>query len=149
MRSKLGLFVAVIAIALAGAAIPSTAGAATPSYQLTVSESDSTMTYGQSAPSFRAALTPPSDDPPLGANTLFDFKVGSTTVAGSLSYSAPTYSLFANGLNPTALVPGQYSVIAEYQSPNHGLLTSAPITLNVDKGTPDLQCSISNFANTY
>jgi hypothetical protein len=139
----------VIAVVCAAAVSPHGVVAATTTYKLTVTESSSTMTYGGTSPTFRAYLTPPSDDPPLAGNTPFYIRVGSTSYVGSLSYTPPTYVLYFNGLGSTSLTPGSYSVVAEYQSPKHGLLTSAPITLTVLKETPNIQCSVTNWANTY
>lgn len=142
MHSRL-LFVVVFGAAALGlAATASPAEAATQYSQLTVSESASTMTYGGTSPSFRASLTPPADDPPVTGVTPYYFTIGSTNFGGSLTSVSAPYSLFLSGISSTALQAGQYNVVANYQSPKHGLLTSAPVTFTVQTATPQLQCGV-------
>jgi MYXO-CTERM domain-containing protein len=150
MRSRLvGLAALLPAMLSLMAAVPMTATASTTSYSLTVSESASTMSYGSGVtPTFRATLTLPSDDPVLAGNTTpFYISVAAQNYIGSLSGLFPTYSLFVGGIN--APPPGAYPVVAHYESPNHGLLSSAPVTLTVTKIMPAMNCYIVNVASTY
>jgi hypothetical protein len=128
-------------------ALPRGASAAGVDYQLTVTESAPSMTYGDLTPSFVAHLTVPSDDPPLAGNTPFYVAIDSQNYGGSLSGNFPTYTLFV-GPPPSPSV-GQHAVVAKYLSPKHGWLTSAPVVLTVLKKTPVLSCYTINVTNTY
>ncbi len=129
-------------------ALPTGASAAGADYQITVTESAPSMTYGDLTPSFVAHLTVPSDDPPLAGNTPFYVAIDSQNYAGSLSGSFPTYTLFV-ALPPPSPSVGQHAVVAKYLSPNHGWLTSAPVVLTVLKKTAVLSCYTTNVTNTY
>jgi hypothetical protein len=150
MRRNFTLRVAILAaVASVIALFPPSASAASVTYQLTVTESAPTMLYGNPSPSFRAYLTAPSDDPPINANIPFYVAVDSVNYTGSLSGTGPSYVLYVGGVAPPPLAVGQHSVMARYQSPKHGWLTSTPIVLTVLRITPALSCSIGNWANTY
>jgi hypothetical protein len=150
MRRNFTLRVAILAaVASLIASFPPSASAASVTYQLTVTESAPTMLYGNPSPSFRAYLTAPSDDPPINPNIPFYVAVDSVNYTGSLSGTGPSYVLYVGGVGPPPLAVGQHSVIARYQSPKHGWLTSTPIVLTVLRITPALSCSIGNWANTY
>jgi hypothetical protein len=140
----IALYLALAVVSCGAVTAPTRVQAATFTYELSVSESSPTWVFGQPSPSFRASLIPPSDDPPLTGNTSYYIKVGSTSYVGSSSSMPPRELLYLAGIGSTALAPGQYPVVAEYLSPNHGWLTSAPITLTVVKATPDLQCQVSS-----
>jgi hypothetical protein len=150
MWSRFGLPAAIAAtLAIVRAFVPTSAVAATVNYQLTVTESAPTMVYGNPTVSFRGYLTVPSDDPPLAWNTPFYIAVDSQTYSGSVSGTYPTYTLYQAGLVSPGPSVGQHSVTAQYLSPKHGLLTSAPVVLTVLKTTPSLDCTITNITNTY
>src|SRR5579859_4713602 len=138
-----GIAPLVLAAVPAAAAIPS-------GYQITVTESATTMAYNGQSPNFRASLTVPAGDPgPVSADT-FSLLVDDQPYSGSVSGSAPTFSLFVATLSGAApLSPGQHSVVARYASATNGLVTSAPITLTVQKASPALTCEVVNFAQTY
>jgi hypothetical protein len=149
MLARIGLAAATFAaLAVLPALVPTSAAASTVSYQLTLTESAPTMTFGGATPSFRAYLTPPADDPPLkfGAFYLTVDSIDSTRYEGSISGTSP-YMLYETGINPP--VVGQHTVVANYQSPNHGLLTSAPVTLTVLKTTAPIGCVNYKVENTY
>src|SRR5216683_393760 len=137
------------ALAAALVLLPARASADTFTYQLTITESAQSSNYGDPSPTFRASLTEPSDDPPLSGNTPFYVTVDSTDYVGSLSGSYPTYSLYQSGVVSPPLAVGQHSVVARYQSPNHGWLTSTPVVFTVLKTTPVLECSFVNFTGSY
>ena len=144
----LGTFI----IGIEGFAQPETALAAKQdsSYQITVTESTPTMTYGESSPSFQAQLTIPANDP-LTNPANFYIMVDSQPYGGDISGIAPTYSLYVGGLDPTmTLSVGQHSVVAVYYSLQlMKMIESTPITLTVIKSTPALTCFINNLAYTY
>jgi len=153
MGHKLGSRLVVLAVlgslTIPVSSIPLGAAAAAVDYQLTITESSSTMTYGELSPVFHAYLTEPSDDPPLNVMTApLRISVDSQDYYGSLSGTNPTYALYVPALDPRPL-PGQHSVIAKYLSPNHGVLTSSPVALTVLKSTPGLSCGVMNFSTTY
>jgi hypothetical protein len=135
--------------------IPLSAFAATVSDQITVTEDVSTVIYGDVTPTFRAQVTVPSDDPPLVSFTssfyLILDSVTSLVYTGDISGTYPNYSMTVKGLGPPvpALAAGQHSVVAQYRSPNHGLLTSAPVVFTVLRKTPLLECGINNVSPTY
>src|SRR5467141_4022538 len=113
MWSRFGLTAAIFAtLPIVGAFVPASAFAATVSYQLTVTESTPTMIYGEASPSFRAYLTPPSDDPPVGGIMPFYLTVDSQTITGFLSGTNP-YTLYVGPLGPPPLSVGQHSVLAK------------------------------------
>lgn len=122
------------------AAAPLHASASVPPYQLTVSLSTTTMTYGGTSPVLRASLVPPAGDPPLGAAPYY-FSVAGQNLGGTMTTASAPYGLFLNSLAPIVLDAGQYAVTANYQSPNYGLLTSAPVTLTVQPITPSFECT--------
>jgi hypothetical protein len=148
MSPKLGLLGAAVAVlAWAAPFVPAGASAAASSipsgFQITVSESAPSMVYGGPSPSFRASVTESPDDViPVNTFPVFYLLVDSQTIGGDVSGSAPTYSLSVSGLAGIApLSGGQHSVVAQYVSHKHGLVTSAPVTLTVLKGTPILNCA--------
>jgi hypothetical protein len=98
------------------------------------------MVFGEPSPSFRASVTIPADDVSATfAN--FYLLVDSQPYEGSVSGSAPTYSLYVGGLGGTPpLSVGQHSAFAQFASSKHGLVTSAPVTLTVLRSTPVLNC---------
>ncbi len=119
-------------------------------YQITVTESATTMIYGDLSPTFRAQLTVPIGVSVTSPNDFY-IRIDSQSYAGggSLSGSSPTYLLYLNGTYGTPLSVGQHSVVAVYTSSNQGIIESAPIKLTVTKSALDLTCFISNLAYTY
>ncbi|HKW06888.1 MAG TPA: hypothetical protein VJS19_04900 [Candidatus Dormibacteraeota bacterium] len=140
MRFIVMIFAAAVAAGLNLVTAPLHAEAAIPSYQLTVTESASAITTDQSTPSFRASLVPPAGDPSLNPANFY-ISIGSMNEAGGLNTLSPPYNLYFGGLPPFSLTAGTYDVVAKYQSPNYGLLTSAPVTLTVSQATPTLTCN--------
>ena len=130
-------------------ALPTGASATGVDYQLTVTESAPSMTYGDLTPSFVAHLTVPSDDPPLAFNTPFYVAIDSQNYSGSVSGTFPTYTLSVSPQPPPSPSAGQHAVVAKYLSPKHGWLTSAPLVLTVLKKMAVLSCYTSNVTNTY
>jgi hypothetical protein len=117
----------------------------TVAYQLTVTASTMTTTYGATSASFRASLVPPADDPGLNPANFY-ITVGSTNIGGSLTSTTPPYGLFAS-TSSTDFPAGQYAVVANYVSPNHGLLKSAPLTFTVAAAAPSFYCAASGSDN--
>src|SRR3982074_1501217 len=116
MGVKHGLAAAVCTAVANVGPVPVTVSAAAFAYQLTVSESASTMVYGELSPSFQAHLTPPADDPPLGGGGIpFYFTVDSMRFGGSLSYDHGSYALYLGSLGTPSPSVGQHTVVANYQ----------------------------------
>lgn len=148
MRSRLVGFVVPVVLMVAVAPLHASA-AAVPPYQLTVSLSSPTMTYGGASPQFRASMVPPAGDSSGNTYPVFYFTVNGKNVGGNVT-SAPggAIGLFLGSL-PMVLDGGQYPVVANYVSPNYGLLTSAPVTLTVEPATPSLGCGPASSTFTY
>ncbi len=126
--------------------------AALPSgYSLTLTESTSTMTYGDTAPTFQAQLTVPAGEDPLTSPAEFTFKIGTHSFApDGHDASGSTYTFALNGSTVSAnltLSVGSYTVVANYfSSVLNQTLTSALVTLTVQKSSPALSCQMSTAA---
>jgi len=147
MRSIAAVFAALAASS--GVLVGSIAAEADAvAYQLTVTESESTWTFGGYSPRFQASLVPPADDPGLTFKSVFYITVGSVNIGGEVQNGTSPYLLTAS-IDSPSFPAGQYPVVANYLSPNHGLLKSAPITLTIRRATPPLQCALANPGTTY
>lgn len=92
-------------------------------YQLTVTESASTIEYSELLPTFTTRLTVPADDPlTLSAN--FYIMIDNQSVGGPASGLAPMYTIILPGktLSISQLAIGQHTVVAAYASPKLGQL---------------------------
>jgi hypothetical protein len=116
-----------------------------PGYSLSVTESASTITYGDTAPNFQAELTTPANDNPLTNPDNFNFVIGSQNFAPTgYTSSGSTYTFTMRGNSVAPLPAGHLAVVASYYSIVLGqTLQSAPITLTVQKYTISPQCWIS------
>ncbi|HEU5198859.1 MAG TPA: hypothetical protein VFU32_04440, partial [Ktedonobacterales bacterium] len=127
-----------------------------PGYSLSVTESVSTMTYGDTAPDFQAQLTVPAGENPLmSPNHLFF----TTSDTGSIPYapdgsgsSGSTYTFSWNGTNAGAAFrpAGQHTVVANYfSSALNQALQSAPVTFTIQKYPLTISCSIDTAGIIY
>ena len=141
--SRLGFLFWIFIIGCGYFAHPTTASAATlpPGYQMSVTESASTMTYGGVFPDFQAQLTVPTDDPLTNPNNFY-IMIDSQIVGFGSPGPAPTYSINLPGkFVPMKLPGGQHSVVAGYYSIQlKTAIESTPITLTVLPASPALSC---------
>lgn len=125
------------------------ASASLPSgYSLTVAESTSTITYGDTDLTITAQLTVPSGEHPLANPALFNFKIDSQDFGPDQSAgSDTTYTFTMKGVDLSGaymLSAGQHTVVADYFSiPLNQTLESDPITLTVQKRPPLINCGLN------
>ena len=117
-----------------------------PGYSLTLTESTSTMSYGGTPPTFQAQLTVPAGENPLTNPAQFTFQIDTTSFAPDGHTSGgSTYTFTLNGStvsNTLTLPAGQHQAAANYfSSVLNQTLTSAPVTLTVQKFTPAIGCN--------
>jgi hypothetical protein len=116
-----------------------------PGYNLTVTESANTITYGSTAPDVQAQLTVPPGDNPLTNPGQFYFMIDTQAFIpdGHSSGGSPyTFTLKGTSVSNTLTIPaGQHSIVATYFSiVLNQTLTSAAIPLTVQKLTPTISC---------
>jgi MYXO-CTERM domain-containing protein len=144
--ATLGVAVAVVAIHPFNSSVDASAAGG----QITVTETATTMTYGDLPPSFQGHLTPASDDPTAVYMMNFTVTVDSQSYEGSVSAdNRGSYTLYVSIAPSPPLSVGPHSAVAKFQSTKYGLLTSAPVTFTVLKKTPTLSCYVVNVTNTY
>ncbi|HEY7126450.1 MAG TPA: Ig-like domain repeat protein [Ktedonobacterales bacterium] len=124
-----------------------------PGYALSVTESASTMTYGSTAPDVQAQLTVPAGDNPLTNPAQFTFQIDTQSfIPDSNGSNGSTYTFNLKGRSISAthtFAVGQHTVVANYFSiVLNQTLSSAPITLTVQKLTPNVSCDIA-FTYTF
>lgn len=119
-----------------------------PGYSLTLTESISTMTYGGTPPSFQAQLTVPTGENPVNPPNQFSFLIDSHPFGFDLYSSNGSAYLFNFDSNYVAsditLAAGQHTVVGHYFSGVvNQTLTSAPVTVTVQKFTPSISCNVN------
>jgi hypothetical protein len=119
-----------------------------PGYSLTVTESTSTITYGDTDLTITAQLTVPTGEHPLANPALFNFKIDSQDFGPDRTAgSDPTYTFTLKGVDLSGaymLSAGQHTVVADYYSiPLSQTLESDPITLTVQKRPPLIGCQLT------
>jgi hypothetical protein len=122
-------------------------------YTFTLTESTSSMYYGNLSPTFQAFLTVPANEPPMPADGINVVVDGGLTIGGTITGSAPNYTLTVPGAT-WRFLPGPHTVVAQYLSvPLNQYIYSQQLTFNVNKGNATLRCDIANYltygTNTY
>jgi hypothetical protein len=119
-----------------------------PGYALTLTESIATMTYGGAPPTFQAQLTVPAGEIPVNPPNQFSFLIDAHPFGSDSNSSVGTTYYFNFDSNYVAsaitLSAGQHSVVASYfSSVLNQTLTSAPVTVTVQKFTPTITCQVN------
>lgn len=127
-----------------------------PGYSLTLTESISTLTYGDPLPAFQAQLTVPDGENPLMSPNHVFFTMSDS---GSRAYdpdgsdgSGSSYTFNWNGaiIGAPFLPVGQHTVVANYFSGVlNQVLQSAPVTFTIQKYPLAISCFIDTAGIIY
>lgn len=137
----------------AAAFFPVSTALAAPSangYSLTLTESTSSMYYGNLSPTFQAFLTVPANEPPMPTYGITLVVDGALSITGDITGSAPDYTLTVPASPLWRFEPGLHTIVAKYLSvPLNQYIYSQQLTFTVNKGNATLTCPIGNPLPPY